>query len=84
MIPAESARAADLTEDIQETGISTWATVQAALLSAIPFGLASVCMLVSACTAKQRHLTRKHTFLGSNTVSNGGAQIKGFERKRRV
>ena len=50
MLHADAVGAADLAEDLQETGVSTWATVQAALLSAIPFGLASICMLVSLCT----------------------------------
>ena len=48
LLPAGSAGAADAIEDVEETGLRTWATVQAALLSAIPFGLASICMLVSA------------------------------------
>lgn len=43
---AGAAGAADMIEDAEDTGVDTWATVQAALLSAIPFGSASICMLV--------------------------------------
>ncbi|CAL8464997.1 g4532 [Coccomyxa elongata] len=57
---SDSAGAVDLTEDIQETGISTWATVQAALLSAIPFGLASICMLINARLAKKAEERQWH------------------------
>jgi hypothetical protein len=35
-----------MAEDLQDTGLKKWETVKAALLSAIPFGIASACMVV--------------------------------------
>jgi hypothetical protein len=48
LLSAGSAGAADMGEDIEEAGLSTWATVQASLFSAIPFGFATIGMLVGA------------------------------------
>ena len=48
MLDAVAMDIAGATVLVQEAGPSKWATVQAALLSAIPFGFATISMRVSA------------------------------------